>query len=1101
MDPFRGKGRLSNVPVLRGLDVARRATVRVCDSKGKHRGQGLLLDLGGPGSFVLTCHHVIAPLTRKDLCVQTLQRDGQLSHPILAEYLPERSHPGQDAVVLFVPHVRQSEQPLLHELNLDAYAGDLPDPATGLNFFETRSFQAHVGPSAPLEAPARASGVWPNPPRQAYTVKGVHALVDPTDAREGISGSVVVYDGGVLGLAHFSRPGGEDFKPEVYLVPLRVWAEGWEELAERIEPLIDPRLRAAATVRRAKRIEPHVDIVIAKQGFRADLYVETKAVALARTTLATCGSAVIVGRPKSGKTRLAWRLMQEHPDALVVIPLTIGPPIAFEASVFVGQTVILFMDDLQSTAVKGDPAAWRRRMHEAARQSPLMILAARSGEEWRYAQEQPQVANLLRMLPHESFVYTSKVGALGADLTREQGFSLAQQLGLDVDAFEQRFDGTVGSLTLDFDEMINRYRMLKQRDRLGLHLNTLLDAAKLLHSGGSPRLTDANLRAASSEIIVGASIGHQQWRMLREATFDQGFGTFNEFETFQIYRPYLESCVEYTPTQREVEALAPVLKGTGDYDGLHFLGTRLLIIYKSKQASEILNDAQKFCPAPYGSLAFFARIVGDKLYSASVEEELQTAIKKGDFTAYRGLGDYLWKFPERHADAEHAYREALARGQGVHREYGRLLANIPGRENEAEDFFKIAMADSNGTQFGRALCAIDYARFLQKAKGRELEAERLMRQAQDAMPAKTAREMRLQRSIADLMAKQPGRAEDAERSYRAAIADGDEEALLGLANLLAFGKQARQTDALQIFQDAIAAGVRVASVGLARLLAELPGRELEAESAGKAAVAAGFEDLGSFFVGFALARVPGREADAEAAFRYAIDKGLGAAAYSLAMLLERQDGRSAEAEQAYRHAISEGENEAYIRLGELLAREPGREQDAERVYRDATAKEIGAAYLPLAKLLWFREGDEKEAEHLLLKAVDFGDDSAFFFLGLLIMPQEGRVEEAERALEECIKQCTKPRLVAEAHRLRANLLHLSARPQEAEDAYRNAIRMGAVDANLELGQLLIEQPGREHEAHTALETAAAAGVEGAAAYLRGIRRQRQRRRGRPREPR
>jgi len=49
---------------------------------------------------------------------------------------------------------------------------------------------------------------------------------DPSDAREGISGAVVVCEGGVVGLAHFGRAAGPRHEREDYLVPLRVWRVG-----------------------------------------------------------------------------------------------------------------------------------------------------------------------------------------------------------------------------------------------------------------------------------------------------------------------------------------------------------------------------------------------------------------------------------------------------------------------------------------------------------------------------------------------------------------------------------------------------------------------------------------------------------------------------------------------------------------------------------------------------------------------------------------------------------------------------------------------------------------------------------------------------------
>jgi hypothetical protein len=84
------------------LDAARRATVRVCDENGQHRGQGLLLDLEGEGTVVLTCHHVVATLQMGHLFVAIPQPDGELGRPVSADYLEQRSRPAMDAVVLGV---------------------------------------------------------------------------------------------------------------------------------------------------------------------------------------------------------------------------------------------------------------------------------------------------------------------------------------------------------------------------------------------------------------------------------------------------------------------------------------------------------------------------------------------------------------------------------------------------------------------------------------------------------------------------------------------------------------------------------------------------------------------------------------------------------------------------------------------------------------------------------------------------------------------------------------------------------------------------------------------------------------------------------------
>lgn len=229
-------------PAARGLAAARRATARVCTRDGQHRGQGLLLDLPGETSaVVLTCHHLIAPLAPDEVCVALRQEDGRPGVPLSARYDAARSRPGRDAAVLRVAALRRSERPVLHAPDPAAEDGGLPGRAIGLTYLQPDNFDARVAAVTGLVIPATASGRWPDAPAR-YELRAFR-LADPTDARPGISGAVVVYRGGVLGLAHFARAAGPAHEREVYLVPLGVWAEGWPALGEALTPLreADPR--------------------------------------------------------------------------------------------------------------------------------------------------------------------------------------------------------------------------------------------------------------------------------------------------------------------------------------------------------------------------------------------------------------------------------------------------------------------------------------------------------------------------------------------------------------------------------------------------------------------------------------------------------------------------------------------------------------------------------------------------------------------------------------------------------------------------------------------------------------------------------------------
>ena len=145
---------------------------------------------------------------------------------------------------------------------------------------------------------------------------------------------MVVAWGAYSGWHHFARAAGPAYERELYLVPLSTWAEGWEELDALIEPLIDQRLRAAALVLRVRDVivgisDPSTangrdpDLVIA--GYREDIYVTRPEVHQAEQALAGRG-LLIVGGPKSGKTRLAWELIRQRPDAVLVMPRDPVPP-------------------------------------------------------------------------------------------------------------------------------------------------------------------------------------------------------------------------------------------------------------------------------------------------------------------------------------------------------------------------------------------------------------------------------------------------------------------------------------------------------------------------------------------------------------------------------------------------------------------------------------------------------------------------------------------------------------------------------------------------------------------------------------------------------
>jgi len=185
---------------------------------------------------------------------------------------------------------------------------------------------------------------------------------------------------------------------------------------------------------------------------------------------------------------------------------------------------------------------------------------------------------LLSELGRDALVFTSVVvdewgERRGEDLSQDQGWEIAQALDLSRDSFDQSFDGTPGSISLGLDQMRNRYRKLRTEDRGGVSMSRLLDSAKLLSEARQPNLFGTVLRTVAEEIRGATPLSPDVWEALQRRTQEEGFGRFDDDGRFQIYRPYIERCVLYRPSEEDLERLLPILAREDDDEGLFFLGT------------------------------------------------------------------------------------------------------------------------------------------------------------------------------------------------------------------------------------------------------------------------------------------------------------------------------------------------------------------------------------------------------------------------------------------------------------------------------------------------------------------------------------------------
>jgi tetratricopeptide (TPR) repeat protein len=594
-----------------------------------------------------------------------------------------RSRPESDIAVLSISVDAPPQLPLLHALDPAVYEGTLPKRATGYTHMAPQTFDARVGTATSLDLAVTEPGGWPERPER-YVIRDAFRLADPTDARPGVSGAVVAYEGGVLGLAHFARAAGEAQERELYLVPLTAWADGWEELAVLIEPLLDQALRDAALVRRVRDINVGMsnasgardpDLIIA--GYRANVYCERPEKLAAEKALSD-GGLLIIGRPKSGKTRLAWEVLRNLPEAVVVMPRAPQPPAEFEVAGLSRRQLILLCDDLHSVAERLEPLRWRERLSTVS--SPVYLVATiRDGSDWKRVRDNQAV--LLDAFDQHRRIFVSKVGESGEDLLFESARDLAGTLGISKDEFARRFDGTPGSLTLDLGAMRTRYERLREEQIGGSSASRLLDSVKLLHAAGQASLDEDLTRAAAEEIRGVVPVSAENWEALSRRTQDEGFGRFTHGE-FVTYRPYLEECVAYEPSAEDLDQVLALLARRSDWVRVIALGIARTQRGEPREAIEALRAAMAALQAvgsgdsDIASLAAVAlgRALDGEGDAAGARAAYHRAIESGDPVraplAAAFLGGLLRKQGEL-AGACAAYQQAIDSG---HRDLGAMAA-------------------------------------------------------------------------------------------------------------------------------------------------------------------------------------------------------------------------------------------------------------------------------------------------------------------------------------------------------------------------------------------------------------------------------------------
>ena len=398
-----------------GLGAARQACVQIVGADGAHIGSGLGVEIGGE-TYVLTCHHVIAGSALDAIGVKFISSAGDAVE-VACTIDDDLSSPANDLAVLRAGQdVPSSIPPVLARVNSKEYAGGLR--CIALTHLDPDSLTALLDPAGPI----RYGGATEGDPGTRYAVPTAYRLSTASDVRLGTSGAPVLCEGQVVGLVTSRRKGAPDTERELYLMPLSAWAERLEPLQEMIVPFVDEALRSAAWVGSPSDVP--FSGVLPLDKYDPDVYLNRGADQLAREQLAETGAVIIVGKPKSGKSRLVSELLATRPDDLVIAPFSDIPPPDFEGSSLRGRDVFLLLDDVHDRAETLRPTQWIERLR-AASQRPIRIVAtSRDAADWtRVINHQ---GPLLRVTGGaEAAIRTSMSDGRGEDLTPEEGMRLA----------------------------------------------------------------------------------------------------------------------------------------------------------------------------------------------------------------------------------------------------------------------------------------------------------------------------------------------------------------------------------------------------------------------------------------------------------------------------------------------------------------------------------------------------------------------------------------------------------------------------------------------------------------------------------------------------
>jgi tetratricopeptide (TPR) repeat protein len=485
---------------------------------------------------------------------------------------------------------------------------------------------------------------------------------------------------------------------------------------------------------------------------------------------------LITGKPKIGKTRAShdaikmlenFSVIKPRPEEIEIEKIK-SPPLS-------NKNIILFLDDLQRFVGKKVEDVIGR-LNEKSKKL-IIVATCRTGKELDLVRE--EILSLYR----EFTVIELE------EISKNDGKILAEDIKKEDKKFEwkpEHFDGTPGSITLDLEDMKERYK--KAGDG-----KVILKALKLLKEASLFLYKETRVKEVCGDIfeLSAERLEKHNWDEIMNNLKENDF-IAKDRDIIDIYPSYLDICIyDYDPSLNDLKKLKNMLIKARDSGSLFHLGDGFCHKNDFYFAKDCYIEALKIYPksaVALNSLGYVLVKLGEaeeakgrydkaeRLYEKAIKEHTEAiGINPYYATDHNNLGYVLTRLGEikeikgeykeatrLHEEAEKEHRTAIRikpEYASAHHSLAYALGKL-GRDEEAEKEYRETIRLNPESPFAHNLLG----HLLANKLGRNEEAEKEYRAAIRIKPDYPSARNNLGYLLAKL-----GRGEEAEKEYREAI--------------------------------------------------------------------------------------------------------------------------------------------------------------------------------------------------------------------------------------------------------------------------------------------------------------------------------------------